>query len=469
MLTVILISYLVIMFGVSVWANKFNSSTEDFLLAGRRLGVFLAAFTLAATYFGGGYVVGLGAEAYSSGMIAWYNGLAGAVGILAVCLVLKKMEGMQLYTVAEILETRYGSPLLRFLCAMLSLLALVGILAGQVNSAGSILSSIGIGSPVVGGLIAAAFFIGYTVVGGLWAVTITDFIQIIVAGAGIIAATFFTIHHLGGWGGLVDAVNAQTTTNYFTMTQGVEPSYILYLILPMFIYTLIGQDVYQRLFAAKDTNTAKKAGIMACVIVGILTFFPVLLGIAGKALFPELANPSLVVPQIISTILPPALGGITLAAVIAAILSTADSILTAATSHVIGDVYLRFILKGEAADDAKLLKMSRLWTLIIGLISVFVALMLPNILNLLLLSYTIYTAGVFAPVVGGLLWKKATKEGAFAGLAGGLLFVVLGMNGFSVFGVPSDIMSCFFSVIIFVIVSLFTCRPGKTGTAAAEK
>ena len=112
MLTVILISYLVIMFGVSVWANKFNSSAEDFLLAGRRLGVFLAAFTLAATYFGGGYVVGLGAEAYSSGMIAWYNGLAGAVGILAVCLVLKKMEGMQLYTVAELLETRYGSPLL---------------------------------------------------------------------------------------------------------------------------------------------------------------------------------------------------------------------------------------------------------------------------------------------------------------------------------------------------------------------
>ncbi|PKB55697.1 hypothetical protein CRH03_12655 [Clostridium sp. HMb25] len=138
-----------------------------------------------------------GAEAYSSGMIAWYNGLAGAVGILAVCLVLKKMEGMQLYTVAELLETRYGSPLLRFLCAMLSLLALIGILSGQVNSAGSILSSIGIGSPVVGGLIAAAFFIGYTVVGGLWAVTITDFIQIIVAGAGIIAATFFTVNKLG--------------------------------------------------------------------------------------------------------------------------------------------------------------------------------------------------------------------------------------------------------------------------------
>lgn len=461
MLKAILISYLVVMFGVSVWANKFNSSTEDFLLAGRRLGVFLAGFTLAATYFGGGYVVGLGAEAYNSGMLAWYNGLAGAVGILAVCLVLKKMEGMQLYTVAELLEQRYHSPLLRLLCAGLSLFALVGILASQVNSAGSILSSIGIGSPVAGAIIAAVFFIGYTVVGGLWAVTITDFIQIIVAGIGIIAATFFTVSKLGGWDGLTAAVNAQTTVNYFTMTEGVEPSYVLYLILPMFIYTLIGQDVYQRLFAAKDTKTAKRAGFLAFGIVAVLTFFPVLLGIAGKALFPQLENTSMVVPMIISTVLPPALGGITLAAVIAAILSTADSILTAATSHVIGDVYQRFIYKDKKTDDAKLLRLSRLWTLIIGVISVFVALAFPNILKALLLSYTIYTAGVFAPVVGGLLWKKATKEGAYAGLIGGLAFVILGMNGFSVFGIPSDITSCLFSVIIFVIVSLFTYHPEK--------
>ncbi len=60
-------------------------------------------------------------------------------------------------------------------------------------------------------------------VGGLWAVTITDFIQIIVAGAGIIAATFFTVNKLGGWSGMVEAVNSQTSANYFTMTQGWNP------------------------------------------------------------------------------------------------------------------------------------------------------------------------------------------------------------------------------------------------------
>ena len=103
--------------------------------------------------------------------------------------------------------------------------------------------------------------------------------------------------------------------------------------------------------------------------------------------------------------------------------------------------------------------MSRLWTLIIGLFSVVVALAIPSVLQVLNMSYIIYTAGVFAPVVGGLLWKKATKQGAFAGLFGGLFFVILGMTGFSVMGIPSDIISCFFSIIIFVVVSLITYRP----------
>ena len=233
-----------------------NSTRLPKTFAGREAaGCIPGTFTLVATYFGGGYVVGLGAEAYSSGMIAWYNGLAGAVGILAVCLVLKRWRESRLYTVAELLETRYGSPL-RFPCAMLSLLALIGILSGQVNSAGVFClpseSKSGCGRSN-----RRLLFIGYTVVGGLWAVTITDFIQIIVAGAGIIAATFFTVNKLGleqyGRGGeLADF------RKLFYHDPGVEPSYILYLILPMFIYTLIGQDVYQRLFAAKDTKTAKR-------------------------------------------------------------------------------------------------------------------------------------------------------------------------------------------------------------------
>ncbi len=461
MLIGILVVYLIAMFGVGVYANKFNNGVDDFLLAGRRLGVWLTAFTLAATYFGGGYVIGIGATAYSDGMVGWYSGLAGAAGILGVCLVLSKMEGMNVYTVTEIMEQRYKSPLLRLITSLLSLLALVGILAAQVTSAGSILATLGIGSPVSNALLAAAVFIGYTVFGGLWAVTLTDFIQVIIAGTGIIAAAFILYFDVSSWDEVVASITAQgVDENYFSMA--AEPSYVLYLILPMFIYTLIGQDVYQRLFAASSPKVAKKAGIMAGILIAVLTLFPALLGIGGRALFPDLENATMVIPTIITSVLPPFIGGIVLSAVVAAIMSTADSMLTAATSHIVGDVLLRYGKLDREKDSTKLLKVSRVLTVCVGLFSVAAALAIPQVIPMLNLSYTIYTAGVFAPVVGGLLWKGATKAGAFAGLIGGLVFAFLGMNGFSVLGIPSDILSCLFSVIFFIIVSMLTQKKEQT-------
>lgn len=454
--------YLIAIFGVGIYCNKFNNNIDDYLLAGRRLGVGLTTFTLVATYFGGGYVIGVGGEAFNNGMSAYWSPVAGAVGILAVCLILKKMEGMKVCTVTEIMENRYNSPMLRLLTTILSLLALVGILAGQVTSAGSVLASLGVGSTTTCAIIVAVFFIGFTAFGGLWAVTVTDFIQIIIAGVGLVAATIFVIFKSGGWDDIAaQLAAADVPDNYFSLLQGTEPSYVLWLILPMFIYTLIGQDVYQRLFAAKDTKTAYKSAILACIILLVICFFPVVLGMAGRALFPDLEVSSLVVPTIIRTMLPPVFSGFTLAAIIAAVVSTADSILTAATSHVVNDIYVRYICKDNVEDPAiqkKLLNISRIMTLVIGVISVVVALAIPSVLMVLNSSYTLFTAGVFSPVVAGLLWKKATKIGAFSGLFSGLIFVALGWSGFSFFGIPSDIASSLLSLVVLIVVSLLTCK-----------
>ncbi len=455
--------YLIAIFGVGIYCNKFNNNIDDYLLAGRRLGIGLTTFTLVATYFGGGYVIGVGGEAFNNGLSAYWSPIAGAVGILAVCLILKRMEGMKVCTVTEIMEDRYNSPMLRLLTTILSLLALVGILAGQVTSAGSVLASLGVGSTTTCAIIVAVFFIGFTAFGGLWAVTVTDFIQIIIAGLGLIAATIFVVVKGGGW----DVISAQIQAtdvpdNYFSLLQGTEPSYVLWLILPMFIYTLIGQDVYQRLFAAKDTKTAYKSAILAFIILLVICFFPVILGMAGRALFPDLEVSSLVVPTIIRAMLPPVFSGFTLAAIIAAVVSTADSILTAATSHVVNDLYVRYLCKDNMEDPAaqkKLLNISRVMTLVIGVISVVVALAIPSVLMVLNSSYTLFTAGVFSPVVAGLLWKKATKAGAFAGLFSGLAFVALGWSGFSFFGIPSDIASSLLSLVVLIVVSLITYKP----------
>lgn len=95
-------------------------------------------------------------------------------------------------------------------------------------------------------------------------------------------------------------------------------------------------------------------------------------------------------------------------------------------------------------------------TVAVGIVSTVIALAIPSVLAVLNSSYTLFTAGVFAPVVCGLLWKKATRQGAFAGLLGGLFFVALGWHGVSFLGIPVDIASSLLSVVLLIIVSLFT-------------
>src|SRR5699024_9309117 len=155
------------------------------------------------------------------------------------------------------------------------------------------------------------------------------------------------------------------------------------------------------------------AGIMLISI----TIFPVIIGMGARTLFPEITDSRLALPTVIDQLLPDFVAGLVLAAVMAAIMSTANSILTAGTSHVINDLYLNGISstkkKGNEKSDRYLLGLSRVWTLILGGIAILVATIIPSIVDGLLISYTLYTAGVFTPVVVGLLWKWGTVQFAF--------------------------------------------------------
>lgn len=162
----------------------------------------------------------------------------------------------------------------------------------------------------------------------------------------------------------------------------------------------------------------------------------------------------------ISSFFHPVVAGIILAAVMAAIMSTADSILTAGTSHIIRDFYMEVFGVKEEGNEKRLLALSRLWTLILGVGSIFFALAIPSIIDILNYSYFLYTGGVFVPVVGGILWKRATRQGAVAGLLVGAAMAVIGLiTKLNVWGIPVEIYSGIVSAVVFIIVSLATRQP----------
>lgn len=459
MILTTIIIYMLILLGVGYWANKKIGGMTDFLLAGRRLGLLLTAGALAATHFGGGMVMGGGEYGFIHGLSgAWY-GISCGVGLIFLAfLTASKFRSLSLFTVPDYLEQRYNSKTVRALGAFLSLIALTGILAAQVLAARGALAILGI-TGNTGTIVATIIFIVYTALGGLWAATITDFIQVIIAGVGVIVAAALVLGNAGGFSGLEQMIQASQQAidpGYFNVF-GMAYKSIIWLLLPTIMYTLIGQDFYQRLFAAKDAVTAKRASIIGGIFLISISFFPAIIGIGARAYFPELTDGSLAVPTIVKELFPITIGAIVLAALLAAIMSSADSLLTAGTSHIIKDFWMEIIHPGKQFDEKRMLRLSRISTVVIGVLALFIALSIPIIIDALIFSYTMYTAGVFIPVIGGILWKGATKAGALSGLVAGALLAIVGIiTKLNIAGIPVEVYSAVVSLILFVVVSLFT-------------
>jgi SSS family solute:Na+ symporter len=457
MILFIVILYMALMLLVGWWCNRYYiKGMTDFLLAGRRLGVWLCAATLAATHFGGGAVMGGGEYGFNYGISgAWY-GVSCGIGLLFLAFMTAgKFRDLALYTVPDYLEQRYGGKSVRVLGAVLSLFALIGILAAQVLSARSALGILGIKGNT-GAVLATLVFIIYTTSGGLWAATVTDFIQLILAALGVVWATIMVFAKAGGIAGLTSTLAAKGVEPGYFNFWGLGTSSIMWLLLPTVMYTLVGQDFYQRLFAAKDSKVARNASLLGGIILVIISFFPAIIGMGARALS-DLDKGGMSVPWVLQNLMNPVLGGIVLAAILAAIMSTADSLLTAATSHIVKDLWIETLHVDEVKEEKKLLNISRNFTFIIGILSLIIALVVPGIIDALIYSYTMYTAGVFVPVIGGVLWKSATRAGALASLLGGSIVALWGiLTKADIFGAPAEIYAALISLVIFMLVSLAT-------------
>jgi SSS family solute:Na+ symporter len=456
MLTAIVAVYLGLMLGVGVWCSRTRiSGVTDFLLAGRRLGVVMGAGALAATHFGGGMVLGGAEYGYTYGLSGVWYGVSSGIGLLALgFFTAHRFRELALFTVPDYLQTRYGGTAVRMLGALLSLAALVGILAAQVNAAGRAFSILGISSTIAP-VIAVVVFIAYTVLGGLWAASISDVVQLTIGAVGVLIAAVVAAGRVRAAGGFEHLLEASGTSAGFFEPFGAGPSFILWLLVPTVMYTLIGQDFYQRLFATRSGRVARAAAFIGGGFLILVSFLPTAAGMGARALAPEAIAPAEALPWVLRELMNPVLGGLILAAILAAVMSTADSMLTSATSHVVKDLWLGVFQPDAVADEKRLLVISRWVTVGVGIVALLIGLSLPGIVRALIYSYTMYTAGVLVPVLGGVLWRGATRTGALAAIGAGSAVALTGMiTGLEIAGVPTEVYSALVSAVVFVGVSL---------------
>jgi SSS family solute:Na+ symporter len=452
--------YLLGMLAIGWWAARRRiGGVTDFLLAGRRVGPWLGAATLAATHLGGGALLGGAEQGFRIGLAgAWYGLASGAGLLLLALLTARTLRQLALHTLPEYLALRYGSRALQRLAALLSLVALIGITAAQVIAAGAALSRLGL-DPLTARLLAAAVFVGYTVAGGLWAAVVTDLVQVLVAAAGAVLVAGAVLWALPAGSGLAAAAAERAGTapeGYGSLFGAGGAAAILWVLLPTVQYTLIGQDFYQRLFATRSATAARTAALLGGLVLVAVSFAPVVAGMGARALGPADLPAAEALPWALDHLLPPLAGSLVLAALLAATMSTADSLLTAATSHALRDLRAAPAAPNERAE----LRRARIGTLLLGSLAGGLALTSSGIIDTLIVSYTLYCGGVFVPVLGGLLWPAARRAGALAALGCG---GATALGGLVLFEAPDGVALLVATIVATAALVIGSLAAGRWG------
>jgi solute:Na+ symporter, SSS family len=412
---IIILAYFLCVVAIGLASRRKHWKLDDFFVAGRRYSVFFIAGSLLATIIGGSATVGLAGLGFSQGLTgAWWL-LVGTIGLIALGVFFaKKVRDFGLYTLPELVEKQYG-PRVGVAASILILIAWIGVTAGQIVAAGKILGMLGLGSPTLWMVIFTVIFVGYTMAGGQFAIIRTDILDIVIIFVGIFAGLAVLVWHLGGVGGLLTAISGPRLA--FPLSSQFGGANLLTYVLIVGLTYVVGPDMYSRLFCAKDSQTAQKSVFWAALLLIPFAFGITLIGMGAFALFPQI-SPEQAFPTLIKGIMPPVIGGLVLAALVSAVMSSADATLLSASTILSVDIIGKF---RSSLGDKKVLLLSRWGILVLGVAALGLGLLLNGVITALLFAYTVYTCGVILPVIFGFYRTKLkiTSNAALIAIIGG--------------------------------------------------
>jgi SSS family solute:Na+ symporter len=422
---VLLLAYSLLLVLLGLWIGRRVKVAGDFFVAGRRLGSGLLFSTMLAANIGAGSTVGAAGLGYRDGISAWW--WVGSAGIGSVILALtvgprirRIAEAEGLHTVGDYLELRYSRGV-RGTVAVLLWLGTLAILAGQLIALAWVLDVVAGIPKLAGCLIGGAVMTTYFAAGGLLTSAWVNVVQLAVLLAGFALGLPFVIGRAGGWESLVAATSRP---GYWNAWAGVA---YLPLLAPAFI---VSPGLLQKIYGARD-DRAVRLGVMANAgALLAFAFVPALLGIAARALHPDLGNPELALPTVLMRDLPPLVGSLGLAAVFSAEVSTADAILFMLATSLSQDLYRRFV--NPAASDALVLKVARGAAIAGGALGVTIAVVAPSVIGALSIFYTLLSVSLFVPVAAGLYLRRVGTPEALAAIACGVVAMLateLGTTG----------------------------------------
>ena len=414
---------------IGLWSSYRQKNVEDYFVAGRRLGTFSIACLWLASWVGGASIVGGSAKAYELGITAiWYVG-ALAIGCLLFGLFfaarIKSLGDRHHHlTYPDFMEVRYDSRT-RIVATVTTSAAYLAYAAGQLAAAGSILHVLLGWELFPALLLASGIIIVYTTIGGFLAVTYTDWVQFILLIVGIVLIGMpIAISQAGSYGDLV----AKLPPTYFHLGAWGWPT-ILALVVSIVLSFFTAMDSYTRCFAARSTDVARRGALIAVIFMLPIAVAATWIGLASAALLPGVESSNDILTTFVLQTFPTGLKGLVLVGILAAIMSTADICILTASANITRDVYQRYINPDVA--PRKMLVAGNAASAVVGGLAMLMAWGMQDVMDILLLAFTINSAALFLPTIAVVYFKRAAPHAAFWSITLSLSTVVIWYLGAS--------------------------------------
>lgn len=427
---IILIIYFAGMFVIGVLANRKSKTVSDYYVAGRSLPGVLVALVYMSSLVSAGALVGWTGQASSYGV--WFI-FAGCAVTIATYLCWRFLSGkvmrlskkMDMLTVPDFLEARFNSKAARLIAGLILLIFTIPLMVSQFKAAGLLLENVTGISYETAVVIFGVLVFAYVAFGGYFAVVYTDAVQGGLMLFGILALIVTGLIAVGkvGSGNLgveYGLANPGGNISWPTAASALTPAAFIAVLMNNFFGALGAPNYIKGFYSLKGAKEQKRGFTIIMTIVCVIEICIVTIGFCGRVLFPELDSPDNTVFMMIDNLVHPIIGGLILAALSAAMMSTMDGLLLMCASTGENDILVQ-TFKMKLSEKARM-NVARITVAVIGVISIIWGLYPPDMLATLMYpAWGILGLSFALAFYGGLYWRRLNAPGVCAGMAGGAI------------------------------------------------
>ncbi len=434
------------------WVSRKQKSGDDFLLGGRQVPFLLVLGTTIATMVGTGSSMGAVGKAYEQGWAGALFAIGAGIGMFFLARFFAEVRKYKFMTFSEELSFYYGgNRLIKGMVGVAIFFASVGWLGTHILGGSIYLNWIAGVDMTYAKIIVASAFTIYVIIGGYTAVVWTDTIQAIVLFFGFLLMCFLCLNKIDAW----QNPNALFEAQHFTFLESSKVLTSLTVAISMFISTATVPSFRQRIYASKDTQAVRKSFYVSAFLYLFFAVIPVVIGITAAQLLPGMELADQAFPELVTKILPAAIGIIVLLAGLSAVISSASSDAIAGTSILLRDVFI--LLTGKMPPKERAITYSRYAATATSVLAVLFTMLSNNIFDYIKDMVGIVMSGMFVCCMFGRFWSRSTWQGGVAALVTGsgtaivVLLVPVWKAYFGGVTIPSVIVSTIFCVVVSLL------------------